>query len=120
MHRTISRHVLNISREGVSTTPLRSLLQCFVTLKVKKFFLMFRWNRLCFTSHPVHLSTTQVSNPSSSIWAPLEVLEGKQHCQDKICLMYFMCQIKIPGKGLCSNSVFTEVSAGFPGKAYPF
>jgi len=39
---------LNISREGDSTTSLGSLFQCSVTLRVKKFFLMFRWNFLCF------------------------------------------------------------------------
>jgi len=35
---------LNISREGDSTTPLGSLGQGSVTLKVTKFFLVFRWN----------------------------------------------------------------------------
>jgi len=39
LHRTASRQVLNISREGDSTTPLGSLCQCSITLKVKKFFL---------------------------------------------------------------------------------
>jgi len=32
-----------------STTPLGSLFQCSVTLRVKKFFLLFRWNFLCFS-----------------------------------------------------------------------
>ncbi|NWH55124.1 EGFLA protein, partial [Fregata magnificens] len=44
VHRTASRRVLNISRQGDSTTSLGSLFQCSVTLTVKKFFLMFRWN----------------------------------------------------------------------------
>ena len=39
LHRTLSRQVLNISREGDSTTSLGSLFQCSVTLRVKKFFL---------------------------------------------------------------------------------
>ena len=43
-----SRQVLNISREGDSTTSLGSLFQCSITLRVKKFFLMFSWNFLCF------------------------------------------------------------------------
>ena len=41
MHRTLSRQVLNISREGDSTTSLGNLFQCSVTLRGKKFFLMF-------------------------------------------------------------------------------
>ena len=36
--RTLSRRVLNISREGDSTTSLGSLFQCSVTLRVRKFF----------------------------------------------------------------------------------
>ena len=42
LHRTLCRRVLNISREGDSTTSLGSLGQGSVTLRVKKFFLMFR------------------------------------------------------------------------------
>ena len=42
LHSTTSRRVLNISREGDSTTSLGSLGQGSVTLRVKKFFLMFR------------------------------------------------------------------------------
>jgi len=41
LHRTLSRWVLNISRDGDSTTSLGSLFQCSVTLRGKKFFLMF-------------------------------------------------------------------------------
>ena len=36
LHRTVSRWVLNISREEESTTSLGSLFQCSITLKVKK------------------------------------------------------------------------------------
>jgi len=46
LHRNLSRQVLNISREGDSTTSLGSLFQCSVTLRVKKFFLVFRRNFL--------------------------------------------------------------------------
>ena len=42
LQRTLSRRVLNISREGDSTASLGSLFQCSVTLRRKKFFLMFR------------------------------------------------------------------------------
>jgi len=46
LHRTVSRWVLSISREGDSTTSLGSLFQCSVTLRGKKFFLMFTRNFL--------------------------------------------------------------------------
>ena len=49
LHRTLSRQVLNISREGDSTTSLGSLGQGSITLRGKKFFLMFSWSSLCFT-----------------------------------------------------------------------
>ena len=52
LHRTLSRRVLNTSREGDTTTSLGSLFQCSITLRVKKFFLMFRWNFLCFSLCP--------------------------------------------------------------------
>ena len=55
LHRILSRWVLNISREGDSTTSLGSLFQCSVTLRGKKFFLMFRWNFLCFSLRPLPL-----------------------------------------------------------------
>ena len=51
LHRTMSRQVLNISREGDSTTSLGSLCQGSVTLRGKKFFLLFSWNFLCFMAH---------------------------------------------------------------------
>ena len=43
LHRTLSRWVLNISREGDSITSLGNLFQCPVTLRLKKLFLMFNW-----------------------------------------------------------------------------
>ena len=55
LHRTASRQVLNISREGDSTTSLGSLFQGSVTLRRKKFFLMFRRNFLCFSLCPLPL-----------------------------------------------------------------
>lgn len=48
--RKASRCVLYITREGDFTTSLGSLIQCSVTFKVKKFFLMAVWNFLYFTS----------------------------------------------------------------------
>ena len=70
LHRTLSRRVLNISREGDSTTSLDSLFQGSVTLRGKKFFLMFRRNFLCFSVCPLplvlSLGTTEKSLAPSS------------------------------------------------------
>ena len=55
LHRTLSRRVWNISREGDSTTSLGRLFQSSVTLRGKKFFLMFRRNFLCFSLCPLPL-----------------------------------------------------------------
>jgi len=44
---------LNISIEGDSTTSLGSLFQYSVTLRGKKFFLMFRRNFLCLSLCPL-------------------------------------------------------------------
>ena len=54
-----------ISREGDSTTSLDSLFQGSITLRGKKFFLMFRRNFLCFSLCPLplvlSLGTTEMS-----------------------------------------------------------
>ena len=41
--------------KGDSTASLGSLVQCSVTLRVKKFFLLFSWNFLCFNLCPLPL-----------------------------------------------------------------
>jgi len=70
LHRALSRQVLNISREGDSTTSLGSQFQCSVTLRVKKLFLMFRRNFMCFSLCPLplvlSLGTTEKSLAPSS------------------------------------------------------
>ena len=55
LHRTLSGWVWNISREGDSTTSLGSLGQGSVTLRGKKFFLMFSWNFSCSSLCPLAL-----------------------------------------------------------------
>jgi len=55
LHRTLFRRGLSISREGDSTTSLGSLGQGSVTLRVKKFFLLFSWSFLCFSLCPLPL-----------------------------------------------------------------
>jgi len=78
LHRILSRWVLNISREGDSTISLGSLGQGSVTLREKKFFLMFRRNLLCLSLCPLplvlSLGTTEKSlaPPLSCHWAPLK------------------------------------------------
>ena len=47
--RTMSRWLLNISKDGGSTTSLSNLCQCLVTCTVKKCFPMFGGNLLCFS-----------------------------------------------------------------------
>ena len=78
LHRTLSRWVLNISREGDSTTSLGSLFQCSVTLRGKNFFLMFRRNFLCLSLCPLplvlSLGTTEKSLAPSSWHPPLRYL----------------------------------------------
>jgi len=60
LQRTTSRRVLSISREGDSTTSLGSLGQGSITLRVKKFFLIFSWNSLCFRLCPLPLDSRPV------------------------------------------------------------
>jgi len=77
LHRTASRRVLKISRAGESTTPLGSLFQGSVTLRVKKFFLMFSWNFLCFSLCPLplvlSLGTTEKSLAPSPDTHPSDI-----------------------------------------------
>ena len=72
LHRILSRQVL-ISREADSTTSLGNLFQCSVTLRGKKFLLVFRRNFLCFSLCPLPLAlslgTTEKSLAPSS-WHP--------------------------------------------------
>ena len=46
-HRQASRWILNISRQGDSTTSLGRLFQSTTTLAAKKLFLVLLWNFLC-------------------------------------------------------------------------
>ena len=65
LHRTASRRVLNISRDGDSPTPLGNLLQCSITLRGKRFFLMFRWNFLRFSLCPSSLVLQTPCSPAT-------------------------------------------------------
>ena len=87
-HRKASRQVLNIFREGESTASPDSLLQCSVTLRWNKFFLMFSWSFLSVpvafcpvTGHcqnelgPIHLTPTlQMFKSSAEDSSPSSLL----------------------------------------------
>ncbi|NWX99061.1 HDA10 deacetylase, partial [Nothoprocta ornata] len=78
-HRSTSRQVGKTSREGDSTTSLGSPCQGSVTLTAKKFFLIQRWNILCFNLYPLplvlSLATTEKSLAPSSLYSPLRYLD---------------------------------------------
>ena len=78
LHKTLSKQVLNTSRVGDSANSLGSLFQCSVTLRVKKFFLMFRRNFIFFSLCPLSLvlslGTTEKSLAPSSWHPPLRYL----------------------------------------------
>jgi len=87
LHMITPRQVLNIPREGDSTAPLGSLFQCSITLRMKKFFLVFRWNFLCFSLCPLpfalSLGTTEKSlapfswhPPLRHLWAFIRIPES--------------------------------------------
>jgi len=50
----MSNQVLNIPKDGDSTTFLGNMLQCFITFRVKSFF-MFKWNFPYFNWCPLPL-----------------------------------------------------------------
>jgi len=66
LQRTLSRQVSNISREGDSTTSLGSLGQGSITLRGKKFFLVFRRDFLCFRLCPLPL-VLSLGTPDKSL-----------------------------------------------------
>jgi len=74
--RTVSRWLLNISKEGDSTASLGNLCQCSVT--AKKCFLMFRGNLLCLSLCPLplvlSLGATEKSLALSSLHPPFRYL----------------------------------------------
>ena len=73
----MSRRVLNISREGDSTASLGSLGQGSVTLRGKKFFLMFSWNYLCFSLCPLPLVLSLGSTEKSLAKASSKARENQ-------------------------------------------
>ena len=71
-----SNLTLNVSRDGVSTTSLGNLFQCFATLIVKNFFLRASLNLPSFSLKPLLLVLSQQTLPkkqctkTSSFWKP--------------------------------------------------
>ena len=80
LHRTLSRRGWNISRAGDSTAPLGSLGQGHVTLRGKKFFLVFSWNfpgsSLCPLSIALSLGTTEKESGPILLIPTLEIFRG--------------------------------------------
>lgn len=73
--RAVSSQVLNISRDGYSTTSLSKLFQNLIAFKVKSFFLTFQWILLYFSLCPLSLvfslGTTEKTLTLSSLLAPM-------------------------------------------------
>jgi len=59
--RALSNLVLNVSRDGASTTSLGNPFQCFTTLIVKNFFLLSSPNLPCFSLKPSPLVLSLLS-----------------------------------------------------------
>ena len=73
MRNTMSRWLLDIAKDRDSIVILGSLCQCSVTLTVKKCFLMFRGNLLCFILCPLpHVLSLGITGKSldPSIFTP--------------------------------------------------
>ena len=71
--RIVPRQLLEISKDGDSTASLGKLCQCLVTLTLKKCFLMFRGNLLCFSLCPLPLVLALGSHqkePGSVLFSP--------------------------------------------------
>jgi len=70
----MSRWLLKITKDGDSTTSLGNWCQCLVPLTVKRCFLMFRENFLCFSLCPfplvLSLGTTEKSLAPSFLYPP--------------------------------------------------
>ena len=91
LHRTLSRQALNISREGHSTTSLDSLGQGSVTLRVKKFFLGFSWNFLCFRLCPLPLVLSLGTTISLFLRGFRgKVLEKREKSKDTIWIFFYI------------------------------
>jgi len=117
LHRAASRWVLNISREGDSTTYLGSLFQCSVTLRGKKFFLMFRRNFLCFSLCPLplvlSLGITEKSGPIL-LTPTLEIYRLSHHWQFTIYVTFstidaFVCFVMYSSTSLVPDKLFGVV-----------
>ena len=96
---TLSRWVLNISREGDSTASLGSLGQGSITLRGKKFFLMFRWkmmrkktlgmvNSSRFLGQNPQKTSLQVSGETSTLTLGLAIRPEKLPvpCTSRVCM----------------------------------
>lgn len=93
--RTMSGRLLNVSKDEDFTTSLHNLCQSLVTLRVKKYFLMFRRNLLCFSLFQLPLVLSLGTTAESLAPAPLHCplmdetvpsLEAKSFCPCPVAL----------------------------------
>lgn len=85
------RLVLNVSAEGDSMAALCSLLQYSVTLTVRSFLLIFRWNLMCFSLCPLSLAMSLGSSEKSlcpSFW-PQSLQCFYALIRSPLCLLFF-------------------------------
>lgn len=76
------------------TTSLSSLLQCSSTLCVE-FFLMLRWNSLCFSSRPLLLLLSLCTTSLPQAGSPSIPMRSLPHPRHKLCfpwLQWHSCQ----------------------------
>lgn len=108
-------------KEGDSMTSLGNLFQCCDTLSVK-FFLMLRWNLLCFSLWPLLpillLSTTGKSLAPSSWHLPLSYLYVMM--RSPLSLLYSTLHWSSARSiSLCSRSLIIFVPSAGPSPSAP-
>ena len=95
LHSTLSRLVLNISKEGEPTTSLGNLFQCSITIKVKKFFLILLLFQFKIKISFIKVSC-QVKHPSLETKSKLSAHREQIHDSSNLhhhCLSLFATQL---------------------------
>lgn len=121
----MSKKLLNMLKEGDSTTFLGNLFQCSAILTVKKRFLVFRGNSLCFTVFQfvpvacVPVALHHGKEPSSILFtSPLQTFT----CIDKVLLSPVFFRLNSPSclslSSLSSHPAHTSQRWGFYGRQF--
>ena len=103
LHRTTSSRGWNISREGDSTTSLGSLFQGSVTLRGKKFFLMFSWSFLCSSLCPLPLVPSSLPCCCPSLWLSPTDSTPQYKITKYNKMTKFACGGTLGSEGLCGG-----------------